>query len=144
MSYSRFVLVITGLTLLLMMVFGEYVFRWGIVVLFAVLLTLILFGWELEIPSPKLKGDTSTIRERREVKALSKLIQKAEKGKTARSLIEERIIEIYSEASEDYRETYSKLRSHPNEAIKTLRREGDFIKNLEEALKIVEADLNED
>jgi hypothetical protein len=143
MGYSKHIAITTLITLLLMFAFGEYLVRWLLVLLFATVITILLFVVELTFPAPRPRNGESPIRERREVSALAKLIKKAKNSKTARSLIEERIIEIYSEISEDYKKTYSQLHSDPNDAIKTLRREGDFIDNLEEALKIVEADLNE-
>ncbi|ASJ01557.1 hypothetical protein [Thermococcus gorgonarius] len=144
MSSAKLVPILTAATLGVLIIEGKYFLRWLTVITFGITLAIILFGAELGLPAVEIRKKENRPNRRDEVKALSRIIRQARKGKTAREIIVERIIEIYASASEDYSSTYSRLRSSPNEAIKKLRMEGDFVKNLEEALKIVEAEINED
>ncbi|NJF25837.1 hypothetical protein [Thermococcus sp. Bubb.Bath] len=144
MQPSRLVLILTGITAGIMFLEGRYFLHWLTVLAFGVTLAIILFGMELGLPAVGLFREENRGEKRNEVKALAKIIKRAEKGKTARSIIEERIIEAYASASDNYNETFSSLRSNPNEALRALRRGGNFMENLEEALRIMEDDMNED
>jgi hypothetical protein len=144
MRPSRLVIILTVITAGIMFLEGKYFLHWLTVLAFGVTLAIILFGMELGLPAVGLFREENRGEKRDEVKALARIIKRAEKGKTARSIIEERIMEIYASASDNYNKTFSSLRSSPNEAIMTLRRGGDFMENLEEALRIMEEDMNED
>ncbi len=144
MRLSRLVALLTLFAFLLVFAEGAYVLRWITVLIFGVILSVILFGWELGLPPIEL-GLSSSSRERRdEVKALSALIEKAKGGKAARKIIAEVVADIYATASEDYGKTYQRLRSEPNEPMRLIMGDGDFLENLERAIELVEADLNED
>jgi len=45
--------------------------------------------------------------------------------------------------SDDQAKTYRGLHEKPNKALLLLEKEGDFLENLEKALKVVEVDINE-
>lgn len=144
MRLSKLVALLTLFAFLLVFAEGAYVLRWITVLIFGVILSVILFGWELGLPPIEL-GLSSPNRERRdEVKALSALIEKAKSGKAARKIIAEMVADIYATASEDYGKTYQRLRSEPNEPMRLIMGDGDFLENLERAIELVEADLNED
>nr|WP_206205277.1 hypothetical protein [Thermococcus sp. GR6] len=121
---------------------GSYMVRWLSVLFLSVLLAFFLFGVELQVARPEFKR-VKKVERKTDVERTVALIEKAKSGKVARALIEEKIIEIYATLSEDYNQTYLHLNSDPNEALRVLRSEGDFLDNLEKALTIVEADLNE-
>jgi len=144
MHPSRLVIILTVTTAGIMFMEGKYFLHWLTVLVFGLTLAIILFGMELGLPAVGLFREENHGEKRDEIKALARIIKRAEKGKTARSIIEERIIETYASASDNYNETFSSLRSNPNEVIMALRRKGDFIENLEAALKIMEEDINED
>ena len=142
MRYSLLVAILTVLTVALMFLEGAYVFHWITVLVFGLILSIILFGWEIGLPPIELELGGGEGRKRDEVKSLATIIKRAEKSPTARAIVRERLIEIYSTASDDYSETYSRLRSNPTKALRIL--DGpDFERGLEEALKILEAGLNE-
>ncbi len=144
MHPSRLVIVLSVTTAGIMFLEGKYFLHWLTVLAFGLTLAIILFGMELGLPAVGLFREENHGERRDEVKALARIIKRAKKGKTARSIIEDRIRETYASASDDYNETFSSLSSSPNKAIMTLRREGDFMENLEEALRIMEEDINED
>jgi len=144
MRISHLVVLLTAFTLVLLYTDGTYFLRWLTVFLFGVALAVLLFGHELGLPPVEFSLGKDEGSKRGEVEVLSRLVKRCKSGKAARSILEERIIEIYALASEDYRGTQSALRSSPNDALRALRAEGDFLDNLERALDIVEEDLNED
>jgi len=135
--------IVAGIVLLLVAtVAGSYLLRWLSVLFLGAFLAFFLFGIEIQVARPRLKRGVKVER-KTDVERTVGLIRKARSGKVARSLVEEKIVEIYATLSDDYNSTYHSLLSEPNEALKALRSEGDFLDNLERALKIVEADLNE-
>ncbi|ASJ09822.1 hypothetical protein A3L12_00135 [Thermococcus sp. P6] len=121
---------------------GSYLVRWLFVLITGAFLIFLLFGFEIKVSLPGGKpGRGMNIRT--DVERTAALIDKARRGRIARSLIEERIMEVYSTLSDNPGRAFRGLASEPNETIKTLRSEGDFLDNLEKALKIMEEDLNE-
>ncbi len=144
MGLSRLVAFLTLLALLVVFAEGTYLLRWMTVLLFGLILAIILFGWELGLPQIGLEGGSSVTKRRDEVESLAKLIDRAKKGRVARGIIADMVVEIYSLTSENHGEVYRRLRSEPNEPLKLIMSDGDFLENLESALDAVEADLNED
>ncbi len=142
MRLHKAVIVAGTVLLLVATVAGSYFLRWLSVLFLGVFLAFFLFGIEIQVARPRLKRGVKVER-KTDVERTVGLIRKARSGKVARSLVEEKIAEIYATLSDDYNSTYHSLLSEPNEALKALRSEGDFLDNLERALKIVEADLNE-
>jgi len=143
MRFNRYVLAIAVIPLLVAIVAGSYLVRWLAVLVLGALLAFLLFGFDIHVPLPK-RERLERVERKTDVERVVTLIERAKRGKVARSLLEEKIAEIYATLSEDYNQTFHSLTSEPNEAIKTLRSEGDFLDNLEKALKIVEEDLYED
>ena len=143
MRLSRLVALLTFFAFLLIFAEGAYVLRWITVLIFGVILSIILFGWELGLPPIELGISSSNEEKRDEVKTLSALIGKAKGGKIARKIIADMVAEIYAMDSEDYGRTYQRLRSEPNEPMRLIMGDGNFLENLERAIEIVEADLNE-
>ncbi len=122
---------------------GSYILRWMAVVLTALILAVVLFGFEVKlryIPRARFRA-----REKKsEFERTAMLISKARSGAVARALIEEKIIDSYAILAENYDREAARLKSNPNEALKALHSGEDFLDGLEKALKILEADLNED
>ncbi|ASJ06224.1 hypothetical protein [Thermococcus pacificus] len=143
MRLHKAVIVASIVLLLVATMAGSYLIRWLSVLFLGAFLAFFLFGIEIQVARPRLKRGMKVER-KTDVERTVSLIQKARSGRVARSLIEEKIVDIYATLSDDYNSAYRSLLSEPNEAIKALRSEGDFLDNLERALKIVEADLNED
>jgi len=142
MRVHRLVVVVSAALIVVSTFMGSYVVRWLAVLFLGALLGAFLFGLEMRVSRPRLKRREGVER-KTEVDRVTALIRRAKTGKVARSLIEESIVHIYATLSDDYNSTYRSLLSEPNEALKALRSEGDFLDNLEKALEIVEADLNE-
>lgn len=122
---------------------GSYFARWFGVILGGIILMVILFFLELEEgyglrakkkPKPEIRSD---------FERMVALIEKSKKGKVAREIISDEIRGIYALISEDYTREFYKLKNNPNRALRVLKSEGDFLKNLRKALEIVEVDLNE-
>ena len=142
MRFNKYVMAIVALPLVVAIVAGSYFVRWLAVIVLGTLLAFVFFGTEIQTALPR--REKKKARERKtDVERTVALIQRAKKGAVARALLEERIIGIYATISEDYNLTYHSLISGPNEALRVLRSEGDFLDNLERALEIVEADLHE-
>ncbi|ASJ08208.1 hypothetical protein A3L11_02780 [Thermococcus siculi] len=143
MKLHKAVVVIGSVLLLAAVMAGSYMVRWLAVLFLGVFLAFFLFGVEIKvsIPVPELRAN---VERKTDVDRTVTLIQEAKTGKVARSLLGEKIIDIYATISDDYNSTLHSLRSEPNEALRVLNSEGDFLDNLEKALNIVEADLNED
>ncbi|HDZ36215.1 MAG TPA: hypothetical protein ENH81_04810 [Thermococcus sp.] len=142
MRVHRLVVVVSAALIVVSTFMGSYVVRWLAVLFLGAFLGAFLFGLEMRVSRPRLKRREGVER-KTEVDRVTALIRRAKTGKVARSLIEESIVHIYATLSDDYNSTYRSLLSEPNEALKALRSEGDFLDNLEKALEIVEADLNE-
>ncbi|WP_457752475.1 hypothetical protein [Thermococcus sp.] len=144
MKLSRLVALLTLLAFLVVFGEGAYVLRWITVLIFGIALSIILFGWELGLPPIELGTSQSRNMKRDEVKTLTSLIGKAKSGKTARKIIADMIVDIYATVSDDYGATYQKLRSEPNKPMRLVMGDGNFLDNLERAIELVEADINED
>jgi hypothetical protein len=142
MKFNRHALVIAMIPLVMAIIAGSYLVRWLAVLALGGVLAFLLFGFEIRVPLPKRERLMRAER-KTDVERVTTLIERAKKGKVARSLIEEKIVGIYATISEDYNRTFHSLISEPNDALKVLRSEGDFLDNLEKALKIVEEDLYE-
>ncbi|WP_456453052.1 hypothetical protein [Thermococcus sp.] len=121
---------------------GSYILRWMAVVLAALILSVALFGFEIKLRY--LPRTRFIPRERKsEFERTVMLISRARSGAVARALIEEKIIDSYAVLADDYNREVSGLKSEPNAALRALHSDGDFLDNLEKALEILEADLNE-
>ncbi len=128
---------------LIAMFAGSYILRWIAVVLTALILSIVLFGFEIKLRYLPRTGFTP--RERKsEFERTVMLISKARSGAVARALIEEKILDSYAVLADDYNREIAELKSEPNTALRILHSDGDFLDNLEKALEILEADLNED
>jgi hypothetical protein len=111
--------VLLAVFLLLFAVFpGPYLIRWLAVLSLGLFLGLYLFGFEVKVARPRF-GRPSKVEVKTDIERTVGLIKKAETGKVARSLIEEKIIDIYATLSDDYNSTFGSLRSHPNDALRT-------------------------
>jgi len=143
MKFNKYAMIVISIPLVIAIVAGSYFVRWFSVLVLGALLTFLLFWVEIKVVSPRKKGRRQEKR-KTDVERTANLIKRARKGAVARALLEEKIVEIYALLSEDYNLTHRTLVSEPNEALRVLRSGGDFLDNLEKALKIVEADLNED
>ncbi|ASJ11424.1 hypothetical protein [Thermococcus thioreducens] len=139
----NYALAIAVIPLIIAMIAGSYLVRWLAVLVLGALLAFILFGFEIHVPLPK-RERLGKVERKTDVERIVTLIERAKNGKVARSLLEEKIAGIYATLSDDYNKAFHSLASEPNEAIKALRSEGDFLDNLERALKILEEDLYED
>ncbi|NJE46097.1 hypothetical protein E3E35_01460 [Thermococcus sp. GR7] len=142
MGLHKAVVIVGAVLLLIATIAGSYMVRWLAVLFLGIFLAFFLFGIEIRVARPRLRRSMQ-VKRKTDVDRTIALIDKAKTGKVARSLVEEKIIDIYATLSDDYNSTYRSLLSEPNEALKALRSERDFLDNLEKALKIVEADLNE-
>ncbi|MCD6140705.1 MAG: hypothetical protein J7J05_07275 [Thermococcus sp.] len=115
---------------------GSYLVRW-IAVLIAGVILLAFVLEETELPYlPRRRGNVK--EKKTDVERLTDVIKMARKGAVARQIISDAILEIY-EVLEDNRE---KAKARTREIFSSLP-EGSFLDNLENALKMVEADVNE-
>lgn len=123
-------------------IFGAYVLRWLSVILLSVMTLAFLFGEELKVTYPS-RPKKSKAGRKDELERTLNIIKKAEKSPVSRSILEEQIIEMYMTLSDNPAETYRRLHEKPNKALLELRREGNFLDNLEKALRIIEGDIDE-
>jgi len=115
---------------------GSYLVRW-IAVLIAGVILLAFVLEETELPYlPRRRGNVK--EKKTDVERLTDVIKMARKGTVARQIISDAILEIY-EVLEGNRE---KAKARTREIFSSLP-EGSFLDNLENALKMVEADVNE-
>ncbi len=135
--------VIVALLVALAIFPAPYVARWLAVLSIGILFGVILFNMDVVGVIPRL-GRSAQTEVKTDIERTVTLIKKAKTGKVARSLVAEQIAGIYATLSDDYGSTFQSLMNEPNGALKALLSEGDFLDNLERALKIVEDDLNED
>ncbi len=142
MRIRRSFLILIALPLIGGIVFGAYVLRWLSVLLLSVITLAYLFGEELRIAYPSMHRK-EVVERKDEVERVTKIIEKAKESPVSRSILEEQIIEIYMTLSDNQAETYRKLHEEPNEAILLIRKEGNFLENLEKALNVVEVDIDE-
>ena len=143
MKLHKAVVVVGSILLLASIMAGSYLVRWLAVLFLGAFLACFLFGVEIKVSIP-VPERRAKVERKTDVDRTVALIRKAKTGKVARSLIGEQIIDIYATLSDDYNSTFRSLRSEPNEALRVLNSGGDFLDNLEKALEMVEADLNED
>ncbi|WP_297519683.1 hypothetical protein [Thermococcus sp.] len=143
MRVSKSLLAVSVVFLALAVFPAPYAVRWLSVLAMGLLLAVSLFGFEVDIGRPEFQRKPPS-EKKTDVDRTVTLIEKAKKGKLARSLLEERIAGIYATLSDDYNSTFHSLMSEPNEAMRVLRSSGDVLDGLEKTLKIVEADLDED
>lgn len=117
---------------------GSYLVRW-IAVLIAGIIFLAFILEESELPHlPRRKQGT---REKKtDVQRLADVIKLAKKGTIAREIISDAILEIY-EVLEDDRD---KAKRRMEEVSSSIHSKGNFLEDLENMIKIVEADVNED
>ncbi|AJC71584.1 MAG: hypothetical protein J7K48_00420 [Thermococcus sp.] len=142
MKIRKSFLILISLPLIGGVVFGTYMLRWLSVLALSLITLAYLFGEELKISYPSVTRRQS-VKRRDEVKRIAKIIEKAKKSPLSRSILKEQIIEIYMTLSDDQAKTYRGLHEKPNKALLLLEKEGDFLENLEKALKVVEVDINE-
>jgi hypothetical protein len=144
---GRFEVLLVVSFILIAILSGSYAVRWFSVVALGAVLALFLFsGGNLPV---LYRGLLAREKPERSQKLLSdfertvRLVQKAKGGRTARKLVADRIAEMYAMASDDYNQTFRRIQSEPNRAIRVLYGEGDFLDNLEKSLEIVEGDIDE-
>ncbi|NJE04298.1 hypothetical protein [Thermococcus sp. MV11] len=142
MRFHRALLIVGSVLVLVATLAGSYLVRWLAVLFLGAVMAFFLFGVEMNV-ARRRRDREQRVERKTDVDRTVSLLRKARTGRVARSLVEERIVEIYATLSDDYNSTYHSLITNPNEAIRALRAEGDFLDNLEKALDIVEADLNE-
>ncbi|NJE30156.1 hypothetical protein E3E38_03705 [Thermococcus sp. 18S1] len=142
MRFHKVLLVIGSVLVLTATLAGSYMVRWLAVLFLGAVMAFFLFGVEMNV-ARRRRDREQRVERKTDVDRTVSLLRKARTGRVARSLVEEKIAEIYATLSDDYNSTYHSLITDPNDAIRTLRSEGDFLDNLEKALKIVEADLDE-
>ncbi|EEB73446.1 hypothetical protein [Thermococcus sp. AM4] len=142
MRIRKSFLILIALPLIGGIIFGAYVLRWLSVLLLSIITLAYLFGEELRIAYPSISRK-EIVERKDEIERIAKIIEKAKKSPVSRSILEEQIIEIYMTLSDNQAETYRRLHEKPNEALLLIRKEGDFLENLEKALKVVEVDIDE-
>ncbi|WP_148883163.1 hypothetical protein [Thermococcus aciditolerans] len=142
MKFHKVLLVIGSVLVLAATLAGSYLVRWLAVLFLGAVMAFFLFGVEMNV-ARRRRDREQRVERKTDVDRTVSLLRKARTGRVARSLVEEKIAEIYATLSDDYNSIYHSLLTDPNDAIRTLRSEGDFLDNLEKALKIVEADLDE-
>ncbi|AAL80640.1 hypothetical protein PFDSM3638_02575 [Pyrococcus furiosus DSM 3638] len=132
---GRLVIVLVGISAFLI---PSYVIRW----LLAIFVTALLFiksveGWE---PKRKTSIFSNFLELRRdEVKRLAKIISRGEKSGVSRRIVKEHLLEAYNILGYEY----SELNSSPPSGIKVLEEEGNFLERLNEALDLLEGEINE-
>ncbi|AEK73283.1 hypothetical protein GQS_06925 [Thermococcus sp. 4557] len=142
MRFHKVLLIIGSVLVLAATLAGSYLVRWLAVLFLGAVMAFFLFGVEMNV-ARRRRDREQRVERKTDVDRTVSLLRKARTGRVARSLVEEKIVEIYATLSDDYNSTYHSLITNPNDAIRTLCSEGDFLDNLEKALKIVEADLDE-
>ncbi len=118
---------------------GEYYVRWMAVVFLAFLLGVILVGYDVKIPYRGSASDVEYIKKRPEFERALMIVKRSKKG--SRKLIEDELLEIhYILTGRNFQE----LRSNPPPALKAFYSSPNPYEGLKKALKILEAELNED
>ncbi|WP_042698193.1 hypothetical protein [Thermococcus sp. PK] len=115
---------------------GSYMVRWVAVLIAGVILLAFVLE-ETEFPYlPRRRGNVR--KKKTDVERLTDIIKMARKRTIARQILSDAILEIY-EILEDNRE---KAKARTREIFTSLP-EGSFLDTLENAIKRVEADVNE-
>jgi len=128
-----------GVLSLLAIVPGEYYVRWLAAVFLAVVLGVILVGYDVEIPYSR-RVSAESVRRRPDFERALTLVKRAKKG-GSRKLIEEELLEInYVLTGKNFQE----LRANPPPALRAFYSSPNPYEGLKRALKILEAELNED
>ncbi|USH00358.1 hypothetical protein K1720_02500 [Thermococcus argininiproducens] len=116
---------------------GSYLVRW-IAVLIAGVILLAFILEETELPYIPRRRESK--REKRtDVERLADIIKMAKKGTVARQIISDTVLEIYEVLEENREKAVERTR----EVFGSSYQGGNFLENLENALKIVEEDVNE-
>lgn len=116
---------------------GSYLVRW-IAVLIAGVILLAFILEETELPYIPRRRENKR-QKRSDVERLADVIKMAKKGRVARQIISDTVLEIYEVLEENREKAVERTR----EVFSSSYHGGNFLENLENALKIVEADVNE-
>jgi len=135
-------IVLLGILLLLSTVPGEYYIRWIASVALAAALALILVGYDVRIPYRKEASEEFKRPLKPEFERALTIVERSKKG-GSRKLVEEDLLEILY-ILYDGKFNYQELRSNPPPALKAFYSSPNPYEGLKEALKILEAELNED
>ncbi|WP_297065996.1 hypothetical protein [Thermococcus sp.] len=134
-------LIVAGLLVFLSIVPGEYYVRWIAVFSLAVFLGVILLGQDVRIQYVRNVESPQTRPLKPDFERALRIVERAKKGR--RKLAEEELLEIlYTLYNGKY--NYHELRSNPPPALKAFYSSPDPYEGLKRALKILEAELNED
>ncbi|MBP1911535.1 hypothetical protein [Thermococcus stetteri] len=118
---------------------GEYYVRWVFVVALAGFLGWVLIGYDVFIPYRPKRDEYQVVRRPDFERALL-LVKRAKKG-SGREIAEEYLLEILHSITGL---SFYELRANPPKALEVFYSSKDPYKGLKEALKILEAELNED
>jgi len=132
---------LAGLLVFLSVVPGEYYVRWMAVVTLAVVLGMILLEKDVRISYTQRKGEDYGYRLKSDFERALTIVKRAKAGRG--KLAEEELLEILYTLN-DGRLSYIELRSNPPPALKAFYSSPDPYEGLKKALKILEAELNED
>jgi len=130
-----------GLLVFLSIVPGEYYVRWIAVLALAVLLGIILLQYDVKIQYSSRWEEDYTRPLKPEFERALTIVSRAKAGKG--KLAEEELLEILY-VLYDGKFNYQELRSNPPPALKAFYSSPNPYEGLKKAIKILEAELNED
>jgi len=134
-------LIIAGLLVFLSIIPGEYYVRWIAAVSLAVFLGALLIGKDVRIPYERENRDAQTHRLKSDFDRALTIVDRAKAGK--RKLAEDELLEILYTLYGG-RLNYQELRSNPPPALEAFYSSPNPYEGLRKALKILEAEMNED
>ncbi|AHL23381.1 MULTISPECIES: hypothetical protein [Thermococcus] len=134
-------MLLAGLLVFLSIVPGEYYVRWIAAFTLAVILGIILIEKDVKIPYSPRKEESYTRPLKPDFERALTIVSRAKAGK--RNLAEEELLEIlYTLYDGEF--NYQELRSNPPPALKAFYSSPNPYEGLKRAIKILEAELNED
>jgi hypothetical protein len=132
--------IVIGLLLTLGVILpGEYYVRWIFVLALGGFLGWVLIGYDILIPY-RPKRDEYQITRRPDFERALRVVKRTKKGK-GREVAEEYLLEILHSLTG---RSFYELRANPPKALRAFYSSKDPYEGLKEALKILEAKLNED
>ncbi|WP_297556030.1 hypothetical protein [Thermococcus sp.] len=134
-------LMVAGFLIFLSVVPGEYYIRWIAVFSLAVFLGIVLLNEDVHIQQARMRNNPATNPLKPDFERALVIVKRAQKG--TRKLAEEELLEILYTLY-DGKYSYQELRSNPPPALKAFYSSPDPYEGLKQALKILEAELNED
>ncbi|NJE54415.1 hypothetical protein [Thermococcus sp. 21S9] len=134
-------IILMGLLVFLSVVPGEYYVRWIAVLALAVLLGIILLQYDVKIQYSSRREEDYTRPLKPEFERALTIVDRAKAGKG--KLAEEELLEILY-ILYDGKFNYQELRSNPPPALKAFYSSPNPYEGLKKAIKILEAELNED